>query len=167
MTKGSFEEMNCPIAQTLQVVGEWWSLLIVRNAFCGMRHFDEFQQHLGISSNILSARLAHLTQNGILQRSEAQDDRRKVCYRLTEKGEALYPILIAMTAWGERWQPGEDGPRLVLTERATGLAVAGVAAISVDGRPLSLDALELQAGPGADQRTQMLVEARLTAQANQ
>ena len=111
MRKRSFADINCPIAQTLELVGEWWTLLIIRNAFCGMRRFDDFQRHLDISSNILSARLQSLVASGILLRQPAPDDGRAVEYTLTNKGRALYPVLLALTQWGETWAPHPDGAR--------------------------------------------------------
>lgn len=119
MSKGSFAGMNCPIAQTLEQVGEWWTFVILRNAFCGMSRFQDFQRHLGISTNILSRRLGKLVENGILLRQPCNEDARIVHYRLTPKGHSLYPILAAMTVWGEQWVPHPAGPRMTLVERET------------------------------------------------
>ncbi len=161
MTKGSFAAMNCPIAQTLEQVGEWWSLLILRNAFCGMSQFHDFQNHLGISTNILSQRLNQLVVNGILSRQQAADDGRIVHYQLTPKGQALYPILAAMTVWGEQWAPHPLGPRMQIVASDTGRAIAGVGIISDDGRELRPDQLDTVAGPGADEKTQVLMRMRM------
>lgn len=100
MSKASFAEMNCPIALTLERVGARRILLILRNAFCGMRRFDQFQRHLGIGTNILANRLRSLTGEGIMTRSQVENDGRAFEYRLTGKGMALFPILIAMIEWG-------------------------------------------------------------------
>lgn len=160
MRKRSFADINCPIAQTLELIGEWWTLLIIRNAFCGMCRFDDFQRHLDISSNILSARLQRLVASGILLRQPAPDDGRAVEYTLTDKGRALYPVLLALTQWGEAWAPHPDGARLQLYERASGQPVAGLAAITHDGRCLPLADIDLQPGPAADARTHQLASLR-------
>lgn len=161
MSRSSFSEVNCPIAQTLEQVGEWWSLVILRNAFCGMSRFQDFQHHLGISSNVLAQRLGRLVEHGILQRQAAPADGRIVHYRLTEKGMALYPILAAMTVWGEQWAPHPDGARLTLVERASGTPVGGVGIFAADGRRLSLAEIDTVAGPAADDKTHALMRMRM------
>ena len=160
MTKHSFAEKNCPIAQTLEQVGEWWTFVILRNAFCGMSRFQDFQRHLGISTSILARRLEKLVENGILLRQPSTDDARIVHYRLTAKGRSLYPILAAMTLWGEQWAPHPAGQRLTLVEKATGQPVAGVAILAADGRPLEPEQIDTVAGPGADDKTHELVRTR-------
>jgi DNA-binding HxlR family transcriptional regulator len=163
MSRGSFAEMNCPIAQTLERVGEWWTLLILRNAFCGMSRFDQFQQHLGIGTNILSERLRSLTDDGILTRTRAKDDGRAFEYRLTDKGQALFPILVAMTEWGEKYVPHPEGARLMLVERSSGDAIAGIVVMSADGRALQAQDMAAVAGPGADEKTHALSGYSLAA----
>jgi len=160
MSKHSFVEMNCPIAQTLEQVGEWWTFVILRNAFCGMSRFQDFQRHLGISTSILARRLEKLVENGILLRQPSTADARIVHYRLTEKGRALAPILAAMTLWGEQWAPHPNGARLTMVEKATGLPVAGVGIRAADGRELQPEEIETVAGPGADDKTHALVRIR-------
>jgi DNA-binding HxlR family transcriptional regulator len=153
MTKSSFADMNCPIAQTLERVGEWWSLLILRNAFCGMARFDDFQRHLGIGSKVLSLRLKRLTDEGILTRKAAPDDGRAFEYRLTPKGMALYPILAAMTEWGEQWAPHPAGRRIRLVERSSGEPIAGLVMQAAAGHALFPRDLVAVPGPGADDKT--------------
>src|SRR5947199_10445273 len=92
----SFENMNCSVAQCLEVVGEWWSLLIVRDAFLGVRRFDDFQARLGISRNILNQRLNHLVDTGVLERVPYQAHPPRSEYRLTEKGRDLWHVITAM-----------------------------------------------------------------------
>lgn len=157
MSKNSFEDMNCPIAQTLEQVGEWWTFVILRNAFCGMSRFHEFQRHLGISSSILARRLEKLVQNGILLRQPSSDDARVVHYRLAPKGRALYPVLAALTLWGEQWAANPKGARLTLVEKASGQPIAGVAILAADGRALQPEQIDTVAGPGADDKTHELV----------
>lgn len=166
MSKSSFADMNCPIAQTLEQVGEWWTFVILRNAFCGMSRFQDFQQHLGISTSILTQRLNRLVDSAILLRLPSPDDGRVVHYQLTAKGRSLYPILAAMTLWGEQWAPNPAGPRLTMVERATGQPVAGVAILSQDGRKLPPDQLDTVAGPGADEKTHTLIRMRQATTGN-
>ncbi|MEC9345554.1 MAG: helix-turn-helix domain-containing protein [Pseudomonadota bacterium] len=152
--------MNCAVARTLEVVGDWWTLLILRNAFHGMRTFDAFQQQLGISSSVLSSRLKTLTEAGVLERRRSRDDRRSFEYRLTDCGLDLYPVLISLMEWGERWAADPRGRRLDLIEKATGQPVAGVAVLSADGRPLSARDVRPEAGPASDDQTRDLLSLR-------
>ena len=131
----------CGIAAALEVVGERWSFLILRGAFNGLHHFEEYQSTLGIARNILSNRLARLVEHGILRREPDAADRRRVAYRLTEKGRELLPVLVALRQWGERWVSGVPG-NPVLVERATGRPIAPVTVRSADGRPLKQGDLE-------------------------
>jgi len=109
----SFEEMNCSIARALDVLGEWWTLLVVREAFRGVRRFDGFVERLGIAPNILSARLRRLVDHGVLEERAYQDRPPRVEYRLTPKGRDLYPVIVALLGWGDRWY-ADDGPPVVL-----------------------------------------------------
>src|SRR5690348_11734341 len=105
--------MPCPIARTLDVVGEWWTLLIVRDAFRGARRFEDFKA-TGIADNILAARLRKLCDAGVLERRRYQERPDRYEYLLTEKGRALLPVLGALKDWGREWTPGPDaGPRIV------------------------------------------------------
>ena len=132
---------ECGISAMLEVVGERWSFLILRGAFNGLHHFEEFQSALGIARNILSNRLTRLVEHQILRREPDPADRRKVAYRLTERGRELLPVLIAMRQWGERWicdMPSNP----VLIDRFTRRPIAPMTVQSVDGRTLSLGDLE-------------------------
>jgi DNA-binding HxlR family transcriptional regulator len=115
MRRTSFAEMECSVARTLEVVGEWWTMLVIREAFSGVRRFDDFQGRLGIARNVLAARLQSLVDHGVLERRQYQDRPPRCEYRLTEKGLDLYPVLIAMLTWGDTWTAGEAGPPLKLT----------------------------------------------------
>jgi DNA-binding HxlR family transcriptional regulator len=111
----SLAELPCPIARTLDVVGEWWTLLIVRDALLGVRRFDDFK-HTGIADNILAARLKMLTEEGILERRQYQARPDRYEYLLTDKGKALAPVIAALRSWGRAWTAGEDrSPRLIHT----------------------------------------------------
>lgn len=132
---------QCSIAAALETVGERWSFLILRGAFNGLHHFEEFQSTLGIARNILSNRLAKLVENGILQRDPDPTDRRRVSYGLTEKGLDLLPVLLSLRQWGERWvSAAPSNP--VLVDRITKRPIAPMAVRDADGRLLTRDELE-------------------------
>jgi DNA-binding HxlR family transcriptional regulator len=132
--------ISCSLPSALEAMGERWSFLILRGAFNGLRHFEEFQTTLGIARNILANRLTRLVGHEILERSCCTDDRRKVEYRLTPKGEALLPTLIALRQWGERW--GDGGPaNPVLVDARDRRPVGEIAVMAADGRKLTLEEL--------------------------
>ena len=112
--------MDCSIARTLEVVGEWWTFLVLRDAFRGVSRFDEFQQRLGIARNVLTARLNTLVEHHILERVPYQDHPVRYEYRLTERGLDLFSVLASLLRWGDRWAPGPDGPPVVLVHAACG-----------------------------------------------
>ena len=130
----SFKHMNCSLAQTLEVIGERWTLLILRDAFFGIRRFDDFQRDLGIARNILSTRLTRLVKEGILEKRSLDSGHPE--YVLTEKGLDLQPVLLAMTHWGDRHKPNPKGERVIFVDRATNEPIARMTAMSRDGRPL-------------------------------
>jgi DNA-binding HxlR family transcriptional regulator len=101
MSRKRFDQMNCGIAQALEAFGDWWTLLIVRDAFFGARRFGDFQRSLGIAKNILSARLAHLVEHGIFERVDVGSDGERFEYRLTAKGEALLTVLTVLREWSD------------------------------------------------------------------
>jgi len=132
---------ECGISAALEVVGERWSFLILRGAFSGLSHFEELQSTLGIARNILSNRLARLVEHEILQREPDRQDRRRIVYRLTEKGRALLPVLIGLRQWGERWVSGAPS-NPVLVDRRDRRPLPPIAVLASDGRPLSISDLE-------------------------
>jgi DNA-binding HxlR family transcriptional regulator len=148
MQRKSFESMNCSVAQTLEVVGEWWSVLIVRDAFLGVTRFDDFHERLGISRNILTNRLEHLLARGVLERSAYQDHPLRYDYQLTEKGRDLWLVLGAMRQWGDRWEaPG--GPPVVMEHDSCGHLGNFVAVCEHCGERIDRTKMTLHAGPGA------------------
>jgi len=127
----------CPLSAALEIMGERWSFLILRGAFHGLRHFEEFQATLGIARNILSNRLTKLVETGILSRHPHPEDRRKISYELTDKGQALLPVLVALWQWGERWET--DGMSdLVLVDRRDGQRVDAITMRAHDGREVGV-----------------------------
>ena len=143
----SFATMNCSLAKSLEILGERWSLLILRDAFRGVRRFEDFL-NTGISRNVLTERLKRLTEEGIFEKRPI--DGKSSEYRLTEKGLDLQPVLLAFTHWGDKYVPHPAGDRLIFRERATGKPIAPMSAYSVDGRPLSARELTATPGPGTD-----------------
>jgi len=129
--------IQCSLPAALEVVGERWSFLILRGTFNGLSHFEQFQAELGIARNILANRLSKLVQHGILARRDCADDRRKVIYALTPKGEALMPTLIALRQWGERWECNSPC-NSVLVDKRDGKPVREIQLTAADGRPLEL-----------------------------
>jgi DNA-binding HxlR family transcriptional regulator len=148
MQRTSFEDVNCSVAQCLEIVGEWWSLLIVRDAFLGVTRFEDLQARLGISRNILTQRLNRLVDKGVLKRVPYQDRPPRSEYRLTEKGRDLWHVVTAMRQWGDRWA-APSGPPLKIRHTACGRVVKAVPVCSHCGEPLDVRAVTAVPGPGA------------------
>jgi DNA-binding HxlR family transcriptional regulator len=148
MSRKRFDDMPCSIARTLDLVGDWWTLLVVREAFLGVRRFSEFRDHLGIARNILSDRLRKLVADGIIVRQPKAPPRRGTEYRLTEKGRDLWPVLTALRLWGDKWVYGAGKEPLIVRERASGAAVAQLLPADAAGRPLDPRSRVALAGPG-------------------
>ena len=149
MRRTSFSEMSCPIARSLDWIGEWWTLLIIREAFWGARHFGEFQTHLGIAPNVLTQRLARLVEGSILTVVSESQSGRALEYKLTSKGVELAPILVALAQWGEKHAPLPHGPVTRIVERDTGEELAPVTLRSASGQVLMPHQITVVEGPGA------------------
>ncbi len=136
MKRKSLEKAVCPIARALDIIGDWWSLLIVRNAFAGQRRFGEFQKSLGMARNILASRLRKLVNCGILELAPASDGSAYREYALTNKGRGLFHVLEALRQWGVEsiFEPGE--PTKILVDRACSRPVRKLELRSEDGRLL-------------------------------
>ncbi len=132
----SFENMNCSLAQTLNIVGERWSLLIIRDASFGVCRFDDFQKSLGVARNMLSMRLKQLTEFGILEKRVDEGNRTE--YHLTEKGWDLMPVLLSMTHWGDKYVPAESGERVVFVDRESGRPIESMSIHDADGKRLGV-----------------------------
>lgn len=136
--KDAFDQ--CPLPQALEAMGERWSFMIMRGAISGLKHFEEFQSQLGIARNILANRLTRLVEKGILSREPMSCDRRKVEYRITQKGKELAPVMIALRQWGEKWECGVRSAPL-LCDKRDGKPVQRMQIRAHDGRELTLDEL--------------------------
>jgi len=137
------ELIDCGLPQALEVMGERWSFMILRASFNGLKHFEEFLSELGIARNILSNRLAKLVDHGILKREPCADDRRKIEYRLTEKGFDLLPAMIALRQWGQKYGSEFISEDPVLVDERDRLPVGPVSMLSHDGRILDHTGLNL------------------------
>lgn len=140
--------MHCSVAQTLEIVGEWWTLLVVRDLLLGVTRFDELQQRLGISRNILSDRLRTLIEAGVVERHPYQHNPERHDYRLTEKGADLWLVVSAIRQWGDRWA-APDGPPVELEHRSCGHRTTVVPCCSACGERLEPHDLRPVVGPGA------------------
>lgn len=150
MRHDHFPAQICSIARSLEIVGDWWTLLVVREAFFGARRFGEFEANLGIAKNVLSNRLERLVEAGVLTRAPEPGRGNPVAYRLTERGKDLLPVLVALMQWGDRWINSGREP-VTLLERATGEEIAPLAVSTREGRALSAGDVLLTPGPGADE----------------
>lgn len=135
MRRSSWSDVDCSIAQTLDVVGDPWTLLVVRDAFFGLRRFEDFRRSLGIPRATLSARLGTLVDHGVMVTREYSDQPVRHEYVLTAKGRALGPILVAMLQWGDEWS-APDGPPVTLIDANSGESLTPVYVDGRTGRPL-------------------------------
>jgi DNA-binding HxlR family transcriptional regulator len=141
-------DWNCSIARTLDVVGEWWTLLILRDAFRGTRRFDDFQQSLGLARSVLTARLGKLTEHGVLERRAYSSHPPRYEYHLTDKGRALFPVIAALLAWGDQWAPNPAGPPVVLVHETCGNVTAPVLTCPHCRGEVTAAKVRSQPGPG-------------------
>ena len=154
MGRTRFDEMNCGIGRALEAFGDWWTLLIVRDAFFGARRFSDFQRSLGIAKNVLTSRLEHLVDHGIFERVDVGAEGERFEYRLTEKGEALLTVLTAMREWSDEWVFGRGNEPVIVRDRRTGRRVPKLRVTDADGRLLSRRDLRSEPGPGASPETE-------------
>ncbi|WP_226664659.1 winged helix-turn-helix transcriptional regulator [Microbulbifer aggregans] len=136
MTRKRFENPGCSVACALNEVGDWWSLLVIKQAMLGTRRFVDFQHSLGIAKNILCDRLSRLVENGVLVRVDVGEHGTRYEYRLTDKGRDLFAVVVALRQWNERWNGSKDDMRLV--ERGTGEPVGAVSVQNSAGEPLGV-----------------------------
>lgn len=137
MRRLSLDGAECPVARSLDVIGDWWSLLIVRDAFDGVRRFGGFQKSLGVARGILTSRLQALVDSGVLELVPAADGGAYREYALTTKGRDLFPIIVALRQWGEAHLFRDGEARSALVETASGRPVGRLDVLSVDGRSLT------------------------------
>jgi DNA-binding HxlR family transcriptional regulator len=135
----SFARAECPVARSLDTIGDWWSLLIVRDAFDGVRRFSEFQKGLGVSKGILACRLRELVDRGVLATVPASDGSAYQEYVLTDCGRALFPVVVALRQWGEDHCFDRGEPRSTLVDAARDQPISRLEIRAADGRPLAAE----------------------------
>jgi DNA-binding HxlR family transcriptional regulator len=148
MHKTNLSEMDCPIARAFDRIGEWWSILILRDAFHGLTRFDQFQKSLPIAPNMLTRRLNELVEGGLLERKLYNEHPPRHEYVLTERGRDFRPVMIAMMAWGNR-HFAEDGVQSTLVDAITGIEVDPILVDRATLRPLTEEGFTFAAGPAA------------------
>jgi DNA-binding HxlR family transcriptional regulator len=148
MLRSDYAGQNCSIAATLELIGERWTILIVRDAFLGVRRFDDFQSHLGIARNVLNARLNRLVDEGLLRRVPYQERPERFEYRLTSKAVDLWPVLVALLKWGDK-HAFPDGPPVVLRHVDCGGGLDDRRVCTKCGKPLEANDVVPELGPGA------------------
>lgn len=159
--------MNCGIGQALEVLGDWWTLLIVRDAFFGVRRFGDFERSLGIAKNVLSTRLQHLVDHGVFKLVDVGSEGQHFEYHLSEKGEALLPVLTALRDWSDEWVFGRGNEPVIVKDRQTGRRIPKLRVTDAEGRALSRRELRAVPGPGASQETIRRLQPRERAPRNE
>jgi len=152
MKMEKFDPLNGSIAHVLNFLGEGWSMLIIREAFFGIRRFEDFQSHLGIARNILTTRLKRLCDNGILDRVPIKEGAKRHEYLLTSKGKELLPLLITITQWGDKWVYGKNKEPIIFLDRKIGKPISPIRVHAEDGRELKPREIMPTAGPGANKQ---------------
>jgi len=147
--KAAMSDIVCSIARTLDVVGERWTPLILRDLFVGVNRFEDIRRDLGIASNVLTARLDALRQSGIVEARVYQSNPVRHEYVLTEQGRDLYPVLTMLISWGDKWLAGPAGPPAVAVHRDCGQPTTGVVVCGDCATPLTADNVYWRHGPGA------------------
>jgi DNA-binding HxlR family transcriptional regulator len=150
MQRTRFGDMACSIARTLDIAGEPWSPLIIRDVWVGTNRFDDIQRDLGISRKVLAERLAWLQEQGVLERRPYSERPPRDEYALTEKGLELCQVLMAITAWGDRWTAGEAGPPVLLRHRTCGHLTHAQVRCAQCGEELHAGDIGFELGPGAE-----------------
>ena len=152
MKRTSFEDAECPVARSLDVLGDWWSLLIIRDAFLGLRRFSEFQKNLGCAKNILTVRLRALVEHDILATAPASDGSAYQEYLLTPKGRGVFPVLVALRQWSEEFDDRPEEIATLLVDREKGRPVRKLELHADDGRLLRVEDIELRPNPKLKRR---------------
>jgi len=153
-------DLPCSVARALSVVGDRWTLLVLRDAFLGVRRFGDFHTDLGTSRHRLADRLRKLVEHGVLARVPYAERPRRFEYRLTEKGRDLYPVVVSLTRWGDRWMAGRDGPPIELVHRGCGRQIMPALACPECGEPVGARDMLARPGPGLTKRRRAAKEIR-------
>lgn len=165
MKRTSFAAWPCSIARTVDLIGDWWTPLVLREAYFGVTRFEDLQRHLGIGRNVLAARLQRLVGEGMLAKHQYQERPARHEYRLTEKGRDFFPVLATMADWGDRWLDGGRGAPSAFRHRTCGKLTRATVRCAECGEPLTLETVRAELGPGfpAKLRDHPAVRARFGA----
>jgi DNA-binding HxlR family transcriptional regulator len=144
----TYEGQNCSVAKSLELIGERWTMLVVREVFLGNRRFDEMAARLGIARNVLTSRLQRLVEEGVLEKVRYQERPERFEYRLTEKGIDLWPVMVSLIQYGDRYY-APDGPPLILMHKDCGGTLDNHRICNRCGERLSARAVTARPGPGA------------------
>jgi DNA-binding HxlR family transcriptional regulator len=144
-----YKDQNCSIARTLELIGERWTILVLRDVFLGMRRFEDIQRDLGVARNVLSTRLDRLVQGGILEKALYQERPPRHEYRLTDKGLDLWPVTVELLRWGDRHTATAAGPPVVIRHRGCGGELGDRRVCTRCGTPLGVHDVRAEPGPGA------------------
>ncbi len=153
--KHRFDEENCSVARALEIVGDWRTLLVVREAFLGTRRFADFEASLKIAKSVLTQRLEHLTVHGVLARVDVGVHGTRYEYELTAMGKDLATVMTALRQWGDRWVFGEGKEPVVVVDRRTGRPLPRVRMLDEQGVSIAARDLEMRVGPGASKQTKV------------
>jgi len=153
MERAEYSDTNCSVGRALELVGDRWTMLILREAFFGVRRFEAMQRNLGIARNVLTDRLHKLVAHGILSLEQYQERPARHEYRLTEKGLGLYAPIVTLMAWGDEHLADPEGPPLVLRHAACGCETTPTLTCACCGEPLDPRGVQPAPGPGARART--------------
>lgn len=148
MRRTSFATWPCSIARTMDLLGDWWTPLVLREAFYGIRRFDEFQQELGIARNTLADRLHRLVDEGLLEKQLYTSEPKRYEYVLTEKGRDFFGVLLAMSRWGDRWLAGKEGAPITLHHDRCGHDSHAEVVCAACGEPMRAEDTSMRIGPG-------------------
>lgn len=140
---------ECSVARAMEIVGDRWSVLLLREAYYGVKRFDEFEYFVGVAPNILSSRLKKLVDTGIMRRIPLAEHAGRYEYVLTEKGRDFFPTYLALKKWGDQWLAEPEGPQVVFNDRSSGLEIKYPALLTARGKPLRLEDIEIVPGAGA------------------
>ena len=152
MKRASFDNLDCSVAHTLEVIGEWWTPLILRDAFLGIKRFGDFQERLGIAKNVLTTRLDTLVEHGVLKKVPYQDNPPRYDYKLTAKGRDLWLVVAALREWGDKWESPAGAP-VEMVHKTCGHVTHIVPTCAECGEELSPFDIKLKRGPGAGANT--------------
>lgn len=150
MTRTSLDDFACSWARTAEIIGDKWTIMILRDMFGGVQSFSDFKKRLGIAGNVLTDRLNQLCAQGIVEKRPIREGVERFDYVLTPRGRELFPIFVAMMQWGDKWLFGVEGEPIRMIDRQNGAPMQPMLVTAMDGRCLGPDEVTYVAGPGLD-----------------